>query len=373
MATAVATPPEPITTEGEVVYSSDGLEPIPVKPPKIEGPKTGIGEEDAVFDSEEVSPQLAFEVFQGKRYTTATGGSRPVIGSKETTLERLARLQQEVQEVENELKASSSAATMGRDFDEELVKLATTLQTQVSSLQQHNQSKVLEHDDLTRLIRDQLAELQKTPAGATPSGGMPDTGVVYELYGNASNPTTTLEDRLVQLEKVVGQSAAAGGSSSALAPNASGASHKTLLHRLEELETLVKTVDPATMEQTTTKAKVIRADLEAASKAKNKLTATYKKEDSKMIQELHTQMVELEGLSGYLPSLVERLQQLAGLHLQASTFAGRLEAMETSANQLSSTVGQLEASVDQLSINLSENLKVMEGNLRSLDSRLNQL
>jgi hypothetical protein len=88
------------------------------------------------------------------------------------------------------------------------------------------------------------------------------------------------------------------------------------------------------MEQTAKKAKVIRADLEAASKAGNKLTATYKKEDSKMILQLHQQMTELEGLSGYLPSLANRLQQLVGLHVQASTFLTRLETLECSANQL---------------------------------------
>jgi DNA repair exonuclease SbcCD ATPase subunit len=216
----------------------------------------------------------------------------------------------------------------------------------------------MEHDDLTRLIRQQLDTLHTTTATEASASGPSSTGVVYELYGNATNPTTTLEDRLVRLEKAIGSQSS---------------STKTLLQRLEEMEALVKTVDATTLEQTSNKAKIIRADLEAASKARNKLTATYKKEDSKMIQQLHTQLVELEGLSDYLPALVERLQQLANLHVQAGTFAARLEALETSANQLANSVAQVEGTMDQLANNLTQNLTTMEGNLKVLDERLNKL
>ena len=149
--------------------------------------------------------------------------------------------------------------------------------------------------------------------------------------------------------------------------------HNSLVNRLEALESLVKTVDSSVLDQTTTKAKVIRADLEAASKARTKLTATYKKEDSKMIQQLHQQMVELEGLSGYLPSLVERLQQLSGLHVQASTFSTRLVELEKSSNQLGATVSSLESTFDQLQTNMVENVQTMEKNLKALDSRLKKL
>jgi hypothetical protein len=53
-----------------------------------------------------------------------------------------------------------------------------------------------------------------------------------------------------------------------------------------------------------------------------------------MIQQLHQQMTELEGLSGYLPSLANLLQQLVGLHVQALSCSTRLETLECSVNQL---------------------------------------
>lgn len=351
----MATPPTTDPADeagGEVVYASDGLAPTPItKPPEV--PERELVQGEDVVDSDTSSPQHAFEIFQGKVYSTSTGrtsSSHPVIVAKETPLARLARLQQEIQEVEAQL--STTAAGSGQDFDQELVALATTLKTQLTTLASSN--RVMEHDDLTRLIRQQLESIKAPAASGADSA---DTGIVYELYGNATNPTTTLEDRLVRLERAVGSTSA----------------NKTLLQRLEEMERLVKTVDAATLDQTATKAKVLRADLEAASKARNKLTATYKKEDSKMIQQLHAQLVELEGLSDYLPALVERLQQLANLHVQAGTFSTRLEALETSANQLAHSVSSAEGTMEQLATNLTENLTTMEGNLKALDERLNKL
>ena len=92
-----------------------------------------------------------------------------------------------------------------------------------------------------------------------------------------------------------------------------------------------------------------------------------------MIQQLHQQMVELEGLSGYLPSLVERLQQLSGLHVQASSFSSRLGEVEKSAHQIGSTLSVLEETLDKVQTNMVENVQTMESNMKALDERLNKL
>lgn len=344
---------------GEVVYSSDGLAPVAVtKPPPV---PSVVEDEETILDSEEVSPQTAFEVFQGKVYSAKQLAKTPVISKDaETPLEKLARLQEEVNELEAQLRTTH--ADDGRAFDEQMVELATQLKGRLTKA---TTTRIMEHDDLTRLIRNQVKTLQqeKTSGGASETS-TPSTGVVYELYGNggssAGAPTTTMEDRLLKLEKLLGSSQQHGA-------------NKSLVNRLEELESLVKTVDATALEQTATRAKVIRADLEAASKARNKLTATYKKEDSKMIQELHQQMVELEGLSGYLPALTARLQQLAGLHVQASTFATRLKELEALAKQVETTVSQLEGTQTKLQTNMVENISTMEQNMKQLDERLNKL
>lgn len=359
---------------GEVIFSSDGLAPVQVaKPPSITQSTTTVANEDElVLDSEAMSPQLAFEVFKGKVYSVSTGkGSAATFaagGGTESPLEKLARLQSEVTALEQELH--TTAADSGRAFDEQVVQIASDLKTRLAAA---SSQKVAEQDELTKMIRQQLQSLQTTSADGQTSeskvpGDVPSSGVVYELYGNTGeNPTTSLEGRLLKLERLLGSPQSEMLLSS---KGASGGQTKSLLNRLEDMETLVATVDATTLEQTATKAKVIRADLEAASKARNKLTATYKKEDSKMIQQLYQQMVDLEGLSGYLPSLVDRLNQLSGLHQQSATFGTRLEELERGATQVEASVGQLETGITKLQETMVQNISTMEANLQKLDEKL---
>ena len=381
------------TDGGEIIYSDAGLEPVnPTKPPIVhqqQQQSAGDSSAESVLNSDQISPQAAFEIFQGKVYSAsipnttinAAKTSTSAGGDDESTpLERLARLQQEVTALEAELKMTA-AADSGREFDEQVVQLATDLKNRLVAT---SSTHVTEQDDLTRLIHEQLQNIQKKDATASAAAAaagvvsLPQTGLVYELYGNATNPTTTMEERLLNLERLLGnsqQNALSSSSSSSQTNSTSSTStnHKSLLHRLEEMETLVATVDSTTLEKTATKAKVIRADLEAASKARNKLTATYKKEDSKMIQQLYQQMVDLEGLGSYLPSLVERLQQLSHLHRQASTFGTRLQELERGTTQVEATVGQLEDGMTTLQTTVVQNIAAMENNLRELDKKLSGL
>lgn len=376
----------PETTEdtpvdgGEVIYGDDGLAPVAVtKPPLVVQQAAGDSSSEAVLSSEQISPQAAFEIFQGKVYSASIDGNGPKGNGKSSLppLERLARLQQEVAELETELR--TTAADSGREFDETIVQMATDLKNRLVSVSSNH---VTEQDELTRMISKQLKDVKANKSASndqSASSSKAETGLVYELYGNATNPTTTLEERLLNLERLLGNpqnqnhSATSQSTSSQASSSLSSAHYKSLLHRLDDMEALVASVDSASLEKTSTKAKVIRADLEAASKARNKLTATYKKEDSKMIQQLYQQMIDLEGLGSYLPSLVERLQQLSSLHQQASTFGTRLQEMERGATQVEVSVGQLEDGVAALQTTIAENITVMENNMKKLDEKLSAL
>lgn len=349
---------------GEVVYSSDGLSPMEItKPPAIAQAEITDKEESSVLDSDDIQASDAFEVFSGKVYSVKTPQSYAAHGGyKETPLERLARLQTETSQLETELR--TTAANSGRAFDEEIVKLATQLKSRLNAA---SSTRLPEQDELTRLIHKQLklaqgaaAEATSTPpaTSSTSSSTTSTTGLIYELYGTAQNPTTSTEERLTKIERLVGSSAT---------------SHKSLLARLEELESTLARVDDKSLEQAQLKAKVIRADLEAASKARNKLTATYKKEDSKTIQELHQQMTELEGLSQHLPALTSRLQQMATLHVQSASFATRLLQTEEQAGQAAASLAQLERTLEKVQSHMVENVQTVERNMKQLDERLQRL
>ena len=389
---------------GEVVYSSDGLAPVEVtKPATSSGSsvdnvaKGDTGNDDElVLDSEQMPAELAFEVFQGKIFSNGgSGGRRRAIqqhadddddDAKEydemPPLEKLALLQHQVSELEAELK--TTAADSGRDFDEQVVQLAADLKTRLMTA---SSSQTSDQDELSRMIRQQLENIQRVgnktdsgssvsaPSSSSTPGG---TGLVYELYGtSSSNPTTSTEERILKLERMLGNTQKGSGTGTST-PNVgstggSASGPKSILQRLEEMESLVSTVDSSVIEQTATKAKVIRADLEAASKARSKLSAAYKKEDTKMIQDLYQQMVDLEGVSEYLPSLVERLSQLSGLHRQAATFGGRLDELEKMTQQMESAVSQIEGGMANLQSVMVGNLQTLEQNMAKLDEKLKSI
>ena len=111
MSTAVPAMDPADEAGGEVVYSSEGLEPVQVtKPPPIrQNKKDDDDAELELLEDDAMSPQAAFEVFQGKLYrvqtkakTTAVASGSGCTGTTETPLEQLARLQQEVTALEEQ-------------------------------------------------------------------------------------------------------------------------------------------------------------------------------------------------------------------------------------------------------------------------------
>ena len=72
---------------GEVVYSSDGLDPLPLplKPPQV--PTFVSSNDDAVVSQDSVSTEQPFEVFADKLYPPA--GGAVLFRTAETPLQRL--------------------------------------------------------------------------------------------------------------------------------------------------------------------------------------------------------------------------------------------------------------------------------------------
>ena len=344
---------------GEVIYSSDGLPPFTI--PKA---RNSVGEKAddggmTILDTEGGNATQSFEVFSGKVYPVKSSSGPTGLSAKaETPTERLARLQQEVAELEQDL--STGAASEETPAVMELLSdLKSRLQVQAGVA-----SSAKNQAEMTLSIQQNLKqwEAQKEKSAA-PAGGKDEAGLVYELYGGVGVPSASaapsVEERLLQVESLVGTSSG----------------KESLLKRLEEMETFMKSLDAKGLEQASAKAKVIRSDLEAASKARNKLAsaATFRKEDAKTISSLYDQMTQLEGLSDHLPALVARLQQLATLHAQSSTFSVRLTQSEKEVVQLQALVKELEGAVTKVEAGMVENVKVIEKNMQQLDERMKKL
>ena len=345
---------------GEVIYSSDGLPPFTV--PKARNSVAEKADDGGmtILDTEGGNATQSFEVFSGKVYSvkSSVGSSGATATKSETPAERLARLQQEVAELEQDL--SSGATT---EESPAVLELLTDLKNRLQ-VQAGVASSAKNQAEMTLSIQQHLQEWEaKKGNAAAPAAGKDEAGIVYELYGGVGVPSASaapsLEERLLQVESLVGSSTG----------------KESLLKRLEAMESFMKNLDAKGLEQASAKAKVIRSDLEAASKARNKLAsaATFRKEDAKTISSLYDQMTSLEGLSDHLPALVARLQQLATLHAQSSTFSVRLTQSEKEVVQLQALVKELEETITKVETGMVENVKVIEKNMQQLDERMKKL
>lgn len=353
---------------GEAIFSSDGLAPLPavVAPPPVFVAAAAItaANGETILDTGDVRhPLEAFEVFRGKVYPP----SRPVktvVATNETPLQRLARLQQETEEWIRDFDASqygSTSSSCGDNddagdgktvTDDDALQVATALR---GRLREASLQIPLKQHKLTQVMQTKLQEI-----GTTTTVPTEESTVTPSRASSASASTTALEQRLLRLEQQL-----LGGSNAH--------DDMPLLQRLEVLERGFNRVDAKTLEDAATKAKVIRADLEAASKAKTKLALPNRKEDSKTIVSLHDQMVELQGLSSHLPALVHRLQQLATIHGQAANFASRLGETEQDVVHIGSVCTKLEDTLARVETGMMENLTKMETNMKLLDERLSKL
>lgn len=109
--------------------------------------------------------------------------------------------------------------------------------------------------------------------------------------------------------------------------------------------------------------------MEAAAKARSKLTSSGSSADNKAISELHTQLIQLEGISDHLPALTHRLQQLAHLHVNGANFSSRLTEAETGLAGVQTLLESLKSSVEKVEQGMVENVKAMEDNVKSLSSK----
>ncbi|KAL7517799.1 hypothetical protein ACHAWX_002689 [Stephanocyclus meneghinianus] len=380
---------------GEAIFSSDGLPSLsaPIPPPL---PPIGadLSNDDAVVE-ESSDPMVAFETFVAKKNDDRRGGWGVLSSSSESRGEddrfltvddprrRLLRLKAEMDELEAELATRASSATneMGDNTDDdEFQILSRELKTRLESMglggdssysiaamlrgRQADLSELISHN-LEKFATKSTDDTEKILHKEEKAG---EKGkIVYELYRSsgetltASHREASWEERLRYLETAVG----VGG----------GDDNRSLLERVEEALRLANEVDAKEVEKVAAKAKVIRSDLEAAARAKAKLSssssnnnnAALTAQDALVITSLHNQLVELEGISSHLPALTARLSELATLHSSAAEFGIRLDAAEETLNRSEAMLSNLEEALSRMERGWKENMERVERNVKVLD------
>ena len=113
------------------------------------------------------------------------------------------------------------------------------------------------------------------------------------------------------------------------------------------------------------------ADLEAAAKARNKISIS-KSGDAKTISRLHDTLLDLDGFlsSNTLSVIVERLQTCATLHSKAVEFQNGLDGVEQNVSDTEGIIRNLEENLDRMEKGMVKNMEIIQKNMDDLDGRL---
>jgi len=412
---------------GEAIFTSDGLPSLsaPLPPPSSSTNTVGVGTSaadndndnianDAIISEEAVDQRTAFDTFQdagtgwmGLTHPTKNNVSSVPSGSSggggwEDPRRKLFQLKSEIDLLEKTLLEQQRQAENDNESgeSEELQSATLELQSKLTSLGLVNDASLSNmlrgrQEDLSMLITKDIEKFNNDGGGNLLSKDMESLSIkgeegkegddattkgnkiVYELYRDTTTTKSTsstnvsreimLEERLRKLELVL-------GSSSSSTPAAVGGSDKSIMERIEEAEKLTQQVDSKSIDKLAAKAKVIRADLEAAARAKTKLSSksssSTSKEDAQMISKLHTQLIELEGISSHLPQLTLRLVELSNLHTSASNFSSRLDAAETAVNRCEGMLVNVDETLNTMEEGWKSNMAMIESNVSRLDELL---
>jgi hypothetical protein len=372
---------------GEVVYASDGpADGVAPATFQMRFPiRTSVDQEtgaDTLDEASQTTAVQAFEVFSGKLYhphmrvpgTAGTGSTTlQQQNKKETPLERLGRLQRELAELEEQADDNDIYDEIDvADWNRTVSDLQTRMQEQ-----QQKYAWPVRQEQLSQALEKTV---QQGEGGATSAAGAaspsPKKKSSLQLAaqqggdvkgGGATTAVTTasalpsLDERMRRLELAVGSSSTLASSSSS-----------TWSERLRLMEQAVHKLDPAKLDMAVARSKVIRQDLEAASKARNKLLTSSRSAgaDAATIQSLHTAYTDLQGMAQYLSPLAVRLSALARQHQDQATHGQRLLAAEETCALQQQQLKSVETAVQQLQEGWKVNAAAMETNIKALDARM---
>ena len=421
---------------GESVFTSDGLPSLvaPLPPPPLPSINGGIADgnsnQGAVIDgeviTEESNPNNAFEAFADAAATDNGWGGGGVVTITSSSLawqdprRRLIQLKAELDSLEATLANEHAQATTNTndngDEDEDnnnqhLKAMTMELKSRLSAMGMSdgdnniNLATMLRgrQEDLSRVIVKDLQKFGTSSTGSTGSGSATGNNhleedmdnlsltknekgdgtsnkIVYELYRTANNTASkTIIPREVQLEERLRKLELALGATT----TATAEDNLSIMERLQQAERLTNETNPKQLDKLAAKAKVIRADLEAAARARTKLasksssttaaaasSSTVVVEDANTIAALHTQLIELEGYSANLPALTVRLLELSNLHSSAAEFGARLAAAEMAVARSEGVLLSVEEALEKMEGGWKSNMESVENNLKRLDELL---
>ena len=382
----------------------------------LEGIKPAVKEKHNSPDiiSDAVKPDVAFEVFAGKRYwgKEADEGSDSVANLKqqiservlsqqrtaasglsrvETPMEKYQRLRAELTEFSNDIKALDAIKKNGakNDKGEPLVdpilpkmKEGITELMQQLALLEGNPSlgplllansdlaiqSISAQDHLTAKLTETMRQIKIKGESET----KPDRAT-KTAENNTSTLSMDVEARVTRLESVLGQGASE--SSTLYIPLQN--KNTNLLELVSVLEGKMKMLEPGRLESIHRRAKILSSELDAIGKKMKRygsgLKAGETEQEKSKILSMFDKMMKWENTCNELPLLVDRLRSVNEIHKEAVEFDERISRMESIQETLSKKLEVDEEVVKNLETSLIENAQLMEKNTKLLDQRFQDL
>lgn len=251
-----------------------------------------------------------------------------------------------------ELSALEADAALGEEDDDgdagELIRGLVDVRSRLSALRRGRGSLVAK---LTNEVDGQVDAPSPAPGPSTPAPTDAKTGLVG------------IDERVAQLERVVGSSTASLDELTPLPPPL-----VPLITRLNAQLTLL--AQPRHIDSISRRLKLLLSDLDRSAH-------THGRKGVVASEPTHQQLLpvlnRLAASVPQIPHILTRLKTLSALHASAADFEQSLRTLEEDQKRSHSALAELDGALKHVETSLEENREVVKTNVEGLESRINAL
>eukprot|EP01112_Ceratiomyxa_fruticulosa_P001360 TRINITY_DN1142_c0_g3_i3.p1 TRINITY_DN1142_c0_g3~~TRINITY_DN1142_c0_g3_i3.p1 ORF type:complete len:429 (-),score=115.95 TRINITY_DN1142_c0_g3_i3:39-1325(-) len=335
--------------------------------------------------------------FLGKQKEFELAGEDDI--KSETPLQKFHRLQNEVKSLIEEVGGKDSSQAVEQEITvQELTQQLLGLQAQLAQLSSSENAKnvldpshyIHHHSHLqSGLSQKLLAEIESithTPQNGNSTNAAPSSSsssqnpansvITYELYYTPdqskfmqANKVIDLERRLGELENIVGKSSTMASGSNPVT---------SLSQRTTALSEKLSLLDATKLDMIQHKMKALSIQLDPLIKATSQSTsspgATQQSGEAKpasdKVREIFDTMNRWDPITSQLPTIISRLHSLRVLHEEAAQFSRNIGQLQLDQSEITALLKGAKTQVDSLGDNFKENMGVIQGNIAQMEERI---
>ncbi|XP_064647271.1 dynactin subunit 2-like [Lineus longissimus] len=375
---------------GDLPESDQSKTPEELDSESVEKIPINVGESFTKFKGKQLdSSGLDFsdKISRSRRTGYVVQSEYEIVGEREaeTPLQKYQRIQHEIRELAdevNKLKDGMKDTSKDEISPVQLAQQTEFLHHQLADLHLESilgsEAKVDLADPQGALQKRLLNQIEmfkqmsmraKSPGkGKSPERPAGGDQITYELFYKPEQAKfantarmADLEQRLERLEAVIGQNP------EKLSSLTKDAANKSLVGAVVSLTAKTSLFDPDQLDQIEGRMVGLLQKLNSIAEKKDVVEDCDKQTK---ITALYDVVKKWESIAGSVPHILDRLVALKELHEQALQFSQALTHLDTSQQQIDTSLKSHGDMLKQLQSNFQENMTTIQGNCSSLDQRL---